>query len=205
MEAGDQRVYETVERWLLACAASIGQKIRCREGWFACGEAAQLLDTTFRQKDWSCGEKSSKHWPFRFPGASSRCKSVCFGCELNFWRQREVPLRKVNLAYSLQLCPKSSFIHPENRDRERFMCLYCRYESQADRVGAYNHKERIGDLEILPWTPRNRLKTILLERFPSGQGNSPIGNPKKGTVPGQQTPRSGIPQRMDAKREQFSS
>lgn len=108
---------------------------------------------------------------------------------------------KVNPAYSSQACPKCDFVHPKNRAEDRFACLHCGCDSHADRVGGYNLKRRIGDPEIHPWTPRSRVKAILLERFSRRSGKPPDWKPERGTVPGRMTPGTGLPPQMDTKAE----
>ncbi len=106
---------------------------------------------------------------------------------------------KVNPAYSSQACPKCDFVHPKNRAGDRFECPHCGHGSHADRVGGCNLKRRIGDPEILPWTPRSRVKAILLERFSRRSGKPPDWKPERGTVPGRMTPGTGLPPQMDTK------
>ncbi|MBI4752024.1 MAG: transposase, partial [Acidobacteria bacterium] len=71
-----------------------------------------------------------------------------------------------NSAYSSQTCPNCWFPHPANRRGDRFQCthLQCRHADIADRVGAEHTKRRVNDPEIRTWTPRWRVKELLLAR-----------------------------------------
>lgn len=71
-----------------------------------------------------------------------------------------------NCAYSSQTCPNCWFPHPANRRGDRFQCTHiqCRHADMADRVGAEHTKRRVTDPEIRTWTPRPRVKEILLAR-----------------------------------------
>lgn len=94
---------------------------------------------------------------------------------------------QVNPAYSSQTCPACGFVHPGNRRGDAFQCLQCRHTDDADRVAAYNLKARHMDAEIRLWTPKARIKAILLNRFnarlESGQGPGAPA-PVSGSTPG---------------------
>jgi hypothetical protein len=70
-----------------------------------------------------------------------------------------------NPAYSSQTCPACGFVHTGNRRGEAFQCLQCRHADNADRVAATNLKARAFDPDIRLWTPKARVKEILLARF----------------------------------------
>lgn len=72
---------------------------------------------------------------------------------------------QVNPAYSSQTCPACGFVHRDNRRGDMFQCLHCGHADCADRVAAYNLKARYGDPQIALWTPKERVKAILLDRF----------------------------------------
>jgi hypothetical protein len=94
---------------------------------------------------------------------------------------------RVNAAYGSQMCSRRGYVDPKNRNRDRFVCLFCGWAGHADRVGARHYKSRIGDPEVRPWTPRTRVKTILQHRFSERTGVPPDWKPgakAPGTVPG---------------------
>jgi len=72
---------------------------------------------------------------------------------------------QVNPAYSSQTCPACGFVHEDNRRGEAFQCRHCGHVDDADRVAACNLKARFGDPAITLWTPKERVKAILLNRF----------------------------------------
>jgi hypothetical protein len=72
---------------------------------------------------------------------------------------------QVNPAYSSQTCPACGFVHEDNRRGDAFQCLNCGHADYADRVAASNLKARFGDPAITLWTPKERVKAILLNRF----------------------------------------
>ncbi|MBN1889297.1 MAG: transposase, partial [Thermoflexales bacterium] len=72
---------------------------------------------------------------------------------------------QVNPAYSSQMCPICGFVHKDNRRGDAFQCLHCGHADDADRVAAHNLKARRADPEIHLWTPKERVKAILLGRF----------------------------------------
>ena len=72
---------------------------------------------------------------------------------------------QVNPAYTSQTCPACGFVHPDNRHGDAFQCLHCGYTDAADRVAAINLKARWFDPDIHLYTPKGRVKEILLARF----------------------------------------
>jgi putative transposase len=77
--------------------------------------------------------------------------------------------RQVNPAYTSQTCPRCWFVDGQNRNGDRFKCVRCAYETSADRVAALNLKARLTDPDITLWTPKERVKAILLARFAAQQ------------------------------------
>jgi putative transposase len=75
---------------------------------------------------------------------------------------------QVNPAYTSQMCPSCGFVNGKNRNGDRFKCINCGYEQDADRVAAMNLKARRTDPDITLWTPKERVKIILLDRFAAG-------------------------------------
>jgi len=75
--------------------------------------------------------------------------------------------KQVNPAYSSQTCPVPTcgFVHSGNRQGDTFQCLQCGHRDDADRVAATNLKARAFDPDIRLWTPKARVKEILLARF----------------------------------------
>jgi len=93
---------------------------------------------------------------------------------------------QVNPAYSSQTCPVPTcgFVHADNRQGDAFQCLKCGHADDADRVAATNLKARAFDPEIRLWTPKARIKEILLARFTARLESG--GNPAtvSGRTPG---------------------
>ena len=76
-------------------------------------------------------------------------------------------LETVNAAYTSQTCasPTCGFVHKENRHGDRFHCLQCGQDGDADVVAGLNLLARVDDPDIHLWTPMERVKAILEERF----------------------------------------
>ena len=76
-------------------------------------------------------------------------------------------LRTVNAAYTSQTCasPACGFVHKENRHGDRFHCLQCGRDGDADVVAGMNLLARVDDPDIHLWTPKERVKAILQARF----------------------------------------
>lgn len=72
---------------------------------------------------------------------------------------------QVNPSYSSQMCPRCGFVHYKNRQGDRFQCLFCGHGGDSDTVAARNLLERLDDPDIRLWTPKERVKAILLSRF----------------------------------------
>jgi putative transposase len=72
---------------------------------------------------------------------------------------------QVNPSYSSQMCPLCWFVHRKNRQGDRFQCLFCGHGGDSDTVAARNLLGRLDDPEIRLWTPKERVKAILLSRF----------------------------------------
>ena len=76
-------------------------------------------------------------------------------------------LETVNAAYTSQTCPVPTcgYVHKDNRHGDRFHCLECGRDGDADVVAGMNLLHRLDDPEIRLWTPKERIKEILQERF----------------------------------------
>jgi len=73
---------------------------------------------------------------------------------------------QVNPAYSSQTCPTCGFVNKDNRRGDTFPPqTHCGHADHADRVAAENLRARYGDPEITLYTPKARVKSILLVRF----------------------------------------
>jgi putative transposase len=94
-------------------------------------------------------------WPRGILQERTDFKALAAGC------RRE----QVNPAYTSQMCPNCGFVKGKNRHGDRFKCLNCWHEQGADRVAAMNLKARRTDPDITLWTPKERVKIILLDRF----------------------------------------
>jgi len=64
--------------------------------------------------------------------------------------QENVSLVKVNPSYTSQRCPVCGHTEKENRKAERFKCLQCGYEGDADHVGALNILSRFYEESEVP-------------------------------------------------------
>ncbi len=71
----------------------------------------------------------------------------------------------VNPAYTSQMCPSCGYVDRANRKGDTFQCLNCGHAGHSDQVAAINQKARLDDPEITPLTPKEKVKSILLERF----------------------------------------
>jgi hypothetical protein len=94
-------------------------------------------------------------WPRGILQERTDFKALAAGC------RRE----QVNPAYTSQMCPHCGFVNGKNRNGDRFKCLNCGLEQDADRVAAMNLKARRTGPDITLWTPKERVKIILLDRF----------------------------------------
>lgn len=108
------------------------------------------------------GKAKSKHmsrqvslWPRGTLADRTDFKASAAGCRH----------RQVNPAYTSQTCPRCWFVDGQNRNGDTFKCVKCAYEASADWVAAMNLKARLTDPEITLWTPKEQVKTILLDRF----------------------------------------
>lgn len=72
-----------------------------------------------------------------------------------------------NAAYTSQTCPVPTCgdVHKDNRHGDRFHCLKCGWDGDADVVAAMNLLARLDDPEIRLGTPKERVKAILEARF----------------------------------------
>ncbi|MCL4299007.1 MAG: transposase [Anaerolineae bacterium] len=68
-------------------------------------------------------------------------------------------------AYSSQRCPECGFIHPRNRKKDVFKCLFCQHGGASDSVAAWNLLEFGLDPEFAFWMPKEQVKALLLNRF----------------------------------------
>jgi transposase len=82
--------------------------------------------------------------------------------------------KQVNPMYTSQMCPHCWFVNGKNRNGDRFKCLNCGYEQDADQVAAINQKARLTDPDITLWTPKERVRAILLERFAAKQRSADL-------------------------------
>jgi hypothetical protein len=86
--------------------------------------------------------------------------------------------QRVNPAYSSQLCPRCGYVHPDNRNGDRFVCLFCGWVGRSDWVGAHNLRNRMDDPEIPFWMPKGQARAILLSRFSQRTGETPDWKPQ---------------------------
>jgi len=76
-------------------------------------------------------------------------------------------LETVNAAYTSQTCPHPTcgYVHKDNRHGDRFHCLVCGWDGDADVASAMNLLSRLDDPDIRLWTPKEQVKAILEARF----------------------------------------
>ena len=76
-------------------------------------------------------------------------------------------LETVNAAYTSQTCPVPTcgYVHKDNRHGDRFHCPRCGWDGDADVVAGMNLLHRLDDPDINQWTPKIRVKAILMDRF----------------------------------------
>jgi len=86
--------------------------------------------------------------------------------------------QRVNPAFSSQQCPRCGYVHPKNRNGDKFVCLFCGWVGYSDRVGAHNLRNRMDDPEITLWMPKGQVWTILRSRFSQRTGETPDWKPK---------------------------
>lgn len=86
--------------------------------------------------------------------------------------------QRVNPAYSSQTCPQCGYVHAGNRNGDKFVCLFCGWVGHSDRVGAHNLRNRMDDPDIALWMPKDRVRTVLLNRFSQRTGEIPDWKPK---------------------------
>jgi len=60
------------------------------------------------------------------------------------------------------------YVHRDNRQGERFICIKCGFKEDADVNGALNILSRKYDQEISLYTPYKQVKEILLKRYSVG-------------------------------------
>lgn len=73
----------------------------------------------------------------------------------------------LSAAYTSQTCPDPTcgFVHKDNRHGDRFQCLQCGYAGDADVIAALNIAARMDDPDIHVWTPKEKVREILMARF----------------------------------------
>jgi hypothetical protein len=80
-------------------------------------------------------------------------------------QQNGVLLAEVNAAYTSQTCLFCGFVHPGNRKGDKFHCLNCGREGDADYFASLNILSRLDDPDIGRYTPYREVREILVERF----------------------------------------
>jgi hypothetical protein len=85
----------------------------------------------------------------------------------------DVCRKRVNPAFSPQQCPRWGYVHPENPNEDKFVCLYCGWIRHCDRVEAPNLRNRMDEPEITLWMLKGQVRTILHSRFSQRTGETP--------------------------------
>ena len=80
-------------------------------------------------------------------------------------QQRCSLLKRVNPAYSSQICNRCGWVHSDNRRGDKFKCLFCGHEAASDWMAALEILRRENDPDIFLWTPKKQVKTLLMQRF----------------------------------------
>jgi len=90
--------------------------------------------------------------------------------------ERGLHYRSVQPTYSSQQCSQCGFTFPMNRrSQDKFVCLWCGYEANADENAASNLAERFGDEELnsLPFREvETRLALRFMQRLPDTRSAS---------------------------------
>jgi len=81
---------------------------------------------------------------------------------------KSLELAYQNRAYTSQECSNCGYVHRDNRQGERFICIKCGFKEDADVNGALNILSRKYDQEISLYTPYKQVKEILLKRYSVG-------------------------------------
>jgi len=76
-------------------------------------------------------------------------------------------LKAVAAAYSSQACPNCGWVTRGNRKGDKFKCLFCNFIAQSDHSASLNLLRRDNDSDIVLWTPKAQIKSILIKRFKS--------------------------------------
>ena len=100
---------------------------------------------------------------------------------------------QVNPAYTSQTCPECGYLDKANRKGDEFQCRKCGHRGDADQIAAQNQKSRYDDRRITLYTPKERVREILLEDYHArlehrnASSSNEIGDEKirTMTVPGQ--------------------
>ena len=76
-------------------------------------------------------------------------------------------LETVHAAYTSQTCPDPAcgYVHKDNRHGDRFQCLWCGYGGDADVIASWNIAARVDDPDIRLWTPKEKVRQILVARY----------------------------------------
>jgi IS605 OrfB family transposase len=72
---------------------------------------------------------------------------------------------QINPAYTSQTCPQCGYLDKANRKGDVFQCLKCGHQGHADQVAAVNQKSRYFDKRITLYTPKEKVKEILLDDY----------------------------------------
>ena len=102
----------------------------------------------------------------KLQGMSSRKKPRLYPLgiveeRLDFKASAEGSCRKhVNPAY-----PECGSLDSKNRAGNAFQCQHCGYGDDAEGLAAHNLKARLSDPDISLYTPKERVRAVLLDRF----------------------------------------
>lgn len=79
--------------------------------------------------------------------------------------QRGSLVKRVNPAYSSQICPLCGWVESKNRTGDVFACRFCGVRGYSDGFAAKELLRRMKEPSIFLWTRKEEVKGILLESF----------------------------------------
>ena len=112
-----------------------------------------------------------------------RARSKDISRRVSYWHRRRLKERiefkasvagcerkQINPAYTSQSCPACGYLDKANRQGDRFQCQKCGHAGHADVIAAINQKARMKDQEITLYTPKERVRLILVRRYEARLG-----------------------------------
>jgi hypothetical protein len=151
-------------------------------------ECARLVNTAYNQflRHRKPGRFAQERLDFRGKGKSKEMSRRTVEMRNTIINERShfkasaagVCRQRVNPAYTSQQCPRCGYVHPKNRNGDKFVCLFCGWVGHSDWVGAHNLRNRMDDPGITLWMPKGQVRTILLSRFSQRTSETPDWKPQ---------------------------